>query len=256
MGTHLLGWVVPLGARVVSICLLGSLGVAKCTTRAGPQGWAGGEVTQVSARQCEPGEQKAVLSARSRWDGSLGRQRWPELGSSASPCSSRRTAPPRRGGLCRRRRLLGAGDVPAGEGPGATFLGGTRRAVWQHFPYTVRDSGPLCPRGPHAGLGTKIHWNSLNARGGLCGEKLCCPSVEGRGLRGAGGLALGPRSPWWGAGSPWRALPGPLLSHLAPQARTPLLAGGHEGVWPRRHRPQCDSDPEGSARAFLGSPPR
>lgn len=216
--------VVPLGARVVSICLLGSLGVAKCTTRAGPQGGLGVGVLGSQPASAEPGSRNECYLHAAGGGRKSGAARWPELGSSASPCSSRRTAPPRRGG-CVSERLLGAGDVPAGEGPGATFLGGTRRGAVLALlpaPTPVRDSGPLCPRGPHAGLGTKIPLEFSASARGLAG--CCCPSVEGRGLREAGGLAPGPRSPWWGWARPGGALPAPSSPTLPPQARTPLLA--------------------------------
>lgn len=75
MGTHLLSAEsCPLGARVVSICLLGSLGVAKCTTRAGPQGGLGVGVLGSQPASAGAGSKRGACLTRQVGDGSLGQQ--------------------------------------------------------------------------------------------------------------------------------------------------------------------------------------
>lgn len=216
--------VVPLGAGAMPVCLMGSLRVAMCAPGAGPQGGPGAGVLGSQPTGAEPGSRNECYLRVAAGGWKSGAARWPEpgssVGSSVSPCLSRRTAPPRRGAVCR-RGSWGLGTSPRGEVLGLPSGGDQEGAVLASLPAPtpLRDSWPLCPRGPHPRLGTKIPLDfSASARGPA---GCCCPSVEGRGLREAGGLTPGPAAHGGRGLAPHRALPAPSSPTLPPQAQTP-----------------------------------
>ena len=220
-GASLARQVVHLGAGAASFCLVGSLSVAMRAPRAGPQGGPGAGVLGSQPTGAEPG---SVICAWQVGDGSLGQRgglnrapAWAPVSAHACPAG----LPLPGEGLCAAGTPGGWGRPRGGRFWGCPLVGTRKGAVLASLPAPtpLRDSRPLCPRGPHPGLGTKIHWTFLPAPP----DWLAAAALQRKDV-GSERLGVWRRAPAAHGGrglAPPRALPATSSPILPPQAQTP-----------------------------------
>lgn len=211
LGTHPLCSLCPWRGGRVHLSA-GSLGVAMCAPRAGPQGGPGAGVLGSQPTGAEPG---------SRWGRELGAARGPEPGSSAARTCPAGLPLPEEGAVCW-RGSRGLGMSPGGRAWGCPLRGPGGGAVLASLPAPTPPAfrGHSAPGGCTLGLGLKSHWTSLPVPADwLAAAALLRKDVGSERL----GVQLRvPRSPWWGWACPSGALPAPSCPPtLPPQAQTP-----------------------------------
>lgn len=170
------------------------------------------------------GAETSVICAWQVGDGSLGQRgglnrapAWAPVSAHACPAG----LPLPGEGLCAAGTPGGWGRPRGGRFWGCPLVGTRKGAVLASLPAPtpLRDSRPLCPRGPHPGLGTKIHWTFLPAPP----DWLAAAALQRKDV-GSERLGVWRRAPAAHGGrglAPPRALPATSSPILPPQAQTP-----------------------------------